>query len=320
MLRLILAMNMTELTGAVSGPSTDVAAAVDNVTLFLHIVSGLMLALVTGLMLYFVVRYHRSRHPKAVEVKSNVWLEVTWTVIPTILVMAMFWYGYEGFRMLRDVPDDAMTVKVTARMWNWTFEYENGKSTQELYVPVDKPVKLLMRSVDVIHSFYVPAFRLKEDVVPGSESMAWFKANSVGQTDIFCAEYCGEAHAYMLSRVVVLDSDEFDQWMESELPTPDPEAAAALAIMDAHDCTGCHSLSGSHNPDAPSLKGIFRRETLVERDGKEVKFLADEEYLIRSIRDPGAELVKGYAPTMDAPEDMSDEDLGVVIEYLKRVE
>ena len=317
MLRPILAMQLTELTGAVSGPSTDVAAAVDNVTLFLHIVSGVMLALVTGVMIYFVVRYRRSRHPKAIPVKSSILLEVTWTVIPTILVMAMFWYGYEGFRMLRDVPDGAMPVKVTARMWNWTFEYENGKKSQRLYVPVDKPVKLLMRSVDVIHSFYVPAFRLKEDVVPGQETMAWFKANSLGETDIFCAEYCGEAHAYMLSQVVVMDQGDFAAWMESDLPSPDPEASEALTIMELHDCTGCHSLSGSHSPDAPSLKAIFKRETLVERGGKEVKLVADEEYLVRSIRDPEAEVVKGYAATMEPPDDMTEEELGIVVNYLK---
>jgi len=310
-------MNMTDLTGATSGPSTDVAAAVDNVSLFLHVVSGLMLALVTGLMLYFVIRYRRSRHPRAIQVKSSMLLEVTWTVIPTILVMAMFWYGYEGFKMLREVPDGAMPVKVTARMWNWSFEYENGKISKELYVPVDKPVKLLMQSVDVVHSFYVPAFRLKEDVVPGQETFAWFKANTVGRTDIFCAEYCGEAHAYMMSQVVVMDGDEFDQWVGSDLPSPDPEESAALTIMEDHDCTGCHSLSGSHNPEAPSLKGIFGRETLVEREGKETRLEADEEYLIRAIRDPEAELVKGYAATMEPPEELSEEELEVIIEYLK---
>jgi cytochrome c oxidase subunit II len=317
MLQPILAMNMTNLTGATEGPSTDVAAAVDNISLFLHVTSGLMLALVTGLMLYFVIRYRRTRHPKAVQVKSSVALEVTWTVIPTILVLAMFWYGYEGFKMLREVPDGAMEVKVTARMWNWTFEYDNGKTSNELYVPVDRPVKLLMNSVDVIHSFYVPAFRVKEDVVPGQESMVWFKANSLGRTDIFCAEYCGEAHAYMLSQVVVMEDDEFEEWVASDLPSPDPDATAALNIMDEHDCTGCHSLSGSHNPDAPSLKEIFGRDTLVERDGKVLKLVADEEYLIRAIRDPQAELVKGYAATMEPPEDLSEEDLGVVVDYLK---
>jgi cytochrome c oxidase subunit 2 len=317
MLQPILAMNMTSLTGAASGPSTDVAAVIDNVSLFLHIVSGGMLALVTGLMLYFVVRYHRSRHPEAVEVKNSIALEITWTVIPTLLVLAMFWYGYQGFAMLRDVPDDAMVVKVTARMWDWTFEYENGKKSQQLFVPVDKPVKLEMRSLDVIHSFYVPAFRVKEDIVPGRDSMAWFKANTVGETDIFCAEYCGERHSYMLSQVVVMVPEAFDQWYSSTELSPDPVANDALTVMNRYACTGCHSLSGSHTPAAPSLAGVFNRQTLVVKDGQEQKIQADEAYLRRAVLNPDAEVVKGYAPTMRIPEGMTDEEMTLVIDYLK---
>lgn len=290
------------------------AEAVDNVFLFIISISVVLLLLVTVLMIWFAIKYNRKRHPEAKPVKQKIWLEITWTVIPTILVLAMFFYGYEGFKLIRDVPEDAMTVNVTGRMWNWSFEYENGKETDKLYVPRGKAIKLLLKSLDVLHSFYIPKYRIKEDAVPGRETYLWFKPQTVGPADIFCAEYCGQRHAYMLSQVIVMEEDEFQKWYaKTEKP---PGEMSAETIMEDLGCLDCHNLDDSAG-DRFSLKGIFGKKRVVLKDGKEIEVVADEEYLRRSILEPGAEIVKGMDNIMETPEELTEEQLKVIIEFLK---
>jgi cytochrome c oxidase subunit 2 len=140
-------------------------------------------------------------------------LEITWIVIPTILVLVMFWFGWEGYLETVDVPENAIPINVTAQMWKWSFEYEDGKTTDTLYVPVNQPVKLILNSVDVNHSFFIPAFRLKKDVFPNRERIAWFQAKKIGEYDIACSEYCGLNHSYMYSKIIVLPDEDFNNWM-----------------------------------------------------------------------------------------------------------
>jgi len=187
--------------------------SVDGAFLFTIVVSVFFLALNTGLMLYFVFKYSRKRNPKAVNVHSNTTLEVTWTVIPTILVLLMFWYGWIGYKEMVDIPEGAFPVEVTAQMWKWQFKYENGRQTDSLYVPVNTPVKLTFHSNDVNHSFFIPKFRLKKDVFPNKERTAWFIATEVGEYHIACAEYCGMNHSYMYSKIFVMPKEEFNNWM-----------------------------------------------------------------------------------------------------------
>lgn len=187
--------------------------SVDGAFLFTLIVSVFFLLLNTSLMIFFIIKYNRKRNPKAKNIHGSTSLEITWTVIPTILVLLMFWYGWVGYVEMTDVPEDAMPVKVTARMWQWSFEYENGRQTDSLYVPVNKPVVLTLISNDVNHSFFIPAFRLKKDVFPGRERVAWFMAEEVGEYDIACAEYCGLNHSYMYSKIFVMPQEEFDDWI-----------------------------------------------------------------------------------------------------------
>ena len=187
--------------------------SVDGAFLFTIIVSGFFLALNTSLMLYFVFKYSRKRNPKAVNVHSNATLEVTWTIIPTILVLLMFWYGWVGYKEMVDIPEDAFPIEVTAQMWKWQFKYENGRQTDSLYVPVNTPVKLTFHSNDVNHSFFIPKFRLKKDVFPNKVRTAWFIASEVGEYDIACAEYCGMHHSYMYSKIFVMPKEEFNNWM-----------------------------------------------------------------------------------------------------------
>jgi cytochrome c oxidase subunit II len=196
--------------------ASNFAHSVDSVFLFTLIVSVFFLVLITLLMIFFVIRYSRKRNPKATNVHSNLTLEITWTIIPTILVLIMFWYGWIGYKEMEDIPDDALTVDVTAMMWNWKFKYESGRETDSLYVPVNTPVVLNLRSSDVNHAFYIPAFRIKKDVYPGQDRKIWFEATNEGAFDIACAEYCGLQHSYMYSKIFVLSENDFNEWMNQE--------------------------------------------------------------------------------------------------------
>ena len=184
-------------------------------TTFLAI-TGISLLVLLGLliaMVYFVVRYSRKKNPHPTNIEGHVALEITWTVVPLVLFMGMFYMGWQDYLAELKVPENAVPVKVTAQMWKWTFEYENGKTTDSLYVPVNKPIKLILHSNDVNHSFFVPAFRLKKDVFPNRERIAWFIAEKTGRYNIACAEYCGLHHSYMYSRIIVMSENEFKNWM-----------------------------------------------------------------------------------------------------------
>ena len=198
-----------------SGASNFVTST-DTTFFFIVAVSVFFLLVITFYMIFFVIKYSRKRHPKAKNIHGNIPLEVTWTVIPTILVLIMFWMGWSGYKQMADAPKDAMNVDVTAQMWRWTFKYSNGVTADTLYVPVDKPVKVLLNSRDVNHSFFVPAFRVKKDVIPNRHNTAWFQADKVGTFDLFCAEYCGLNHSHMLSKVIVMPQDSFNSWLTNQ--------------------------------------------------------------------------------------------------------
>ena len=185
-------------------------------------ISVFFLLLVTAAMIYFVIRYRKSKNPVASNITGNTTLEVLWTLIPLALVLVIFWYGLVGFRTMREVPPDAMTVKVTARMWRWSFEYGNKKQSDSvLYVPLNKPIKMEIVSVDVNHSFYIPAYRIKEDAIPGRTNYLWFLPNQLGEYDILCAEYCGLNHSYMRGKVVVMNENDFNKWLLTPSETTD---------------------------------------------------------------------------------------------------
>ncbi|UCE06138.1 MAG: cytochrome c oxidase subunit II, partial [bacterium] len=197
--------------------AANMPQTVNNVFYFILAISVALLVFITFLMVFFVIKYHRKRNKKSKDIEGNTWLEITWTVIPTLLVLGMFYYGWIGYKIMKDVPEDAMVVNVTGRMWSWLFEYDNGVQTDTLYVPVDKPIRVNLKSQDVLHSFYIPAFRIKHDVVPGNErGYVWFHPRELGSYDVLCAEYCGQQHAYMTSKVIVLPEDEFKTWLASQ--------------------------------------------------------------------------------------------------------
>jgi cytochrome c oxidase subunit 2 len=198
------------------------------VGLSLLVLLGLLIAMVT-----FIIRYSRKRNPVASNIEGNLALEILWTVVPLGLFMYMFYLGWEGYRKISEIPEGALPLKVTARMWAWTFEYPNGVRTDTLYVPVNTPMKLLLHSMDVNHSLYIPAFRIKKDVIPNRENTMWFKTPRVASYDIACAEYCGLRHAYMYTKLVAKDSVHFEKWYSEESArqgkTYTPMLSAAVA-------------------------------------------------------------------------------------------
>ncbi len=292
--------------------------AVDPVFWFILGISAVMLIGITVVMIYFVIRYRRSRCPEPTSQNDgNLTLEVIWIVVPTIIVMAMFYYGWAAYLDLRNVPPDAMEVTATARMWSWDFEYDNGKHSDRLFVPAGKPVKVKLLSVDVLHSFFVPAFRVKRDTVPGMENQVWFVAKEEGSYDIFCAEYCGTGHADMITTVEAVAPAKFEEWLAGMDGSKETEKGRSLLAQ--HGCLGCHSLDGSKLV-GPTFKGIGDRQVTVISDGKEQAIASDRDYVSRSITAPGAAVVKGYPPVMPSYEGkVPEQDLEEMVDYLMQI-
>jgi cytochrome c oxidase subunit 2 len=295
---------------------TNLSASVDSVFLFIMVISLVLLVGVTGTMVYFAVRYRRSKHPRAESIEGNLALEIVWTVVPTLLVLAIFWVGWKGFVYMRTVPDDAMLVKVTARMWSWHFTYENGATGDVLKLPVNRPVKLSITSADVLHSLSIPAFRVKEDAVPGRENYLWFRPEVTGSYDLFCTEYCGMGHSAMVTKVEVMPERDFDAWYRE---TSGKTAAGpdGTKLFTEKGCFACHSVDGSPKV-GPTLKGVFGHRVAVLTGGKEREVAADEAYLRKSLIDPGADIVKGFPPIMPPQKGvLSDAEIDALVEYLK---
>jgi cytochrome c oxidase subunit 2 len=287
--------------------------AIDPVFMFLFGACLLLLLGITATMLYFVVRYHRSRAPEATShSEGNLWLEIVWIVLPTLLVLAMFYYGWAGYLSLRNVPPGALEVTATARQWSWSFSYPNGRTSPKLYVPAGRPVKVNLVSQDVIHGFFLPAFRVKRDVVPGMKNHAWFVASKPGSYDLFCSQYCGTDHSAMITTVEALPEAEFAAWLEQGEGSNEH---GGHELLEKHGCLGCHSEDGSTKV-GPTFKGIWGRSVTVVTAGAVRTITVDGVYLRRSILEPGADIVKGFPPIMP-PFSLKEEELAAIITYLK---
>ncbi|MCA9731103.1 cytochrome c oxidase subunit II [candidate division KSB1 bacterium] len=301
--------------------ASSFSAIVDDAFYFILFISVIFFVGIVATMIFFVVRYHHTRNKTVENIEGNLTLEIVWTVIPTILVMFMFYYGFIGYRDMRTPPEDAMKIKVTARKWSWTFTYENGYQAAELKVPKGRAVKAEIESEDVIHSFYIPAFRVKQDAVPGRDTFLWFNATETGTFDILCTEYCGDRHSYMLSTVEVLPGKQFDNWYAGTSGQQVTEGADLSALgeklVTLKGCTACHSLDGTPRISR-SFKGLFGMTETVLTQGKERQIVVDEEYLIRSIKEPDADKVKEFASIPMPPQNLTDDEIKAIVEYLKQ--
>lgn len=290
---------------------------VDPVFLFIFGISLLLLVGITATMIGFVIRYHRSRAPQPTSrAEGNIWLEIVWTALPTLLVLAMFYYGWEGYLALRTVPKNALPVTATARMWAWSFTYANGKTSPKLFVPVGKPVLVNLVSADVLHGFYIPAFRIKHDVVPGMKNHVWFMADKPGSYDLFCSVYCGTGHSSMISTVEAIPEAQFAAWLTGE--GEKKEERPGRALLEKYGCLGCHSLDGTKKV-GPTFKGLWGKSVTVLTNGVERTVTVDEDYLRRSLREPNADVVKGYPPIMPPFPGLSEEELKALEEYLEEL-
>ncbi len=277
---------------------STVASEVDSLFTFINVAGFILFAGIMITILIFVIKYRRKSEDDVTPVIThNSILEVTWTVIPIILILIVFSWGFRGFLKLSSPPSDAYEINVTAASWLWEFSYPNGGTTvNEVYVPVDRPVKFIMRSDDVLHSLYIPDFRIKMDVLPNRYTTTWFQATSTGEATLYCTEYCGTAHSDMLATVHVLSIEEFEEWLETGLEIDEdmPLADLGRQTYTSAGCNACHTLDGTDRI-GPSFLNLFGSERELV-DGSVV--VADEDYLRRSILEPQAEVTAGYPNNM----------------------
>ncbi|MBQ0718464.1 MAG: cytochrome c oxidase subunit II [Sulfitobacter litoralis] len=303
--------------------ASNFVEGVDKAFIVILGISFVFLIGLTVVMIYFVFKYNKKRNPKATQIKGSTTLEIIWTVVPFLLTMVMFYYGWAGWKPMQKAPKDAMEITVIGRMWNFTFEYENGKRTDTLFLPKDQAIKLNLVAMDVLHSLYIPAFRVKQDMVPGLENNSmWFEPQKEGVYELYCAEYCGLQHSYMYTYVKVMPEAAFTDWLVDTTQVSndvlESPTATGKRIMQNIGCFACHSLDGSKLV-GPSFKGVWGTERTV-KTGKEMRqVMADEEYIKSSIYDPNADLVDGFGKGLMLTYEgqLSEDDIGNIIEYLK---
>jgi len=291
---------------------------VDKAFLIILGISLFFLISLTTLMIVFVIKYNRKKHQKAVQIKDNALLEFTWTAVPMILVLFMFYIGWEGFLPMRKPPQDAMHVKAIARMWKWTFEYPGNKQSDTLVLPINKAVKLDLISKDVIHGMFIPAFRIKEDVVPGKNNYTWFIPGELGDFDLFCSAYCGVSHSYMYAVVRIVPDEKYKNWLAILPVKKADENNEGYKLLEKNGCFACHSVDGSKLV-GPSFKGLYGSTHEVVSNGTNRTITADDLYIQTSILDPGKDIVLGFPQgVMKSYKGLiKEKDLPKIYEYMK---
>jgi cytochrome c oxidase subunit 2 len=295
------------------------ARHLDALYLFELVVAGFFTILIFLLIVIFAVRYRRGAavdrsRPPLVSRR----MEVLWISVPLLLELVMFVWATLLFYHVYEPPPGALEVYVVGKQWMWYVQHSEGRAEiNELHVPLGQPIKLTMTSQDVIHSFFVPAFRVKQDVLPGRYTTLWFEPTRVGRYHLFCAEYCGTNHSGMVGWVTVMEPVEFQQWLSQAGSGPSMAEQGERLFVQYH-CAGCHR--GSQVVQAPRLEGVYGRPVPIQQ-GNEVRFTrADERYLRDSILEPKKEVVAGYQPLMPSFKDqITEPDLLKVIAYIKSI-
>jgi cytochrome c oxidase subunit II len=294
-------------------PASSGAGNVDALFIFLLLLAGFMSLAIFTMIVVFAVKFRYRPGHRAEQIEGSVPLEVTWSVVPLAIFMVIFVWGAILYFRERTPPRQADAVYVVAKQWMWKLEHEQGqKEINELHVPVGRDIKLIMTSQDVIHSFYVPAFRIKQDVLPGRYTTAWFHATRPGVYHLFCAEYCGTSHSGMIGQVVVLEPAQYQAWLAGGI-TFGSLAANGESLFQQLGCPTCHRFDIQGR--GPNLVGIFGQPVELE-DGRTV--IADENYIRESILSPNAKIVSGFKPIMPTFQGLVDEDqVTALVAYIK---
>ena len=288
------------------------AGKVDALYIYLLSVTAFFTILIFVLILTFGLKYRRKPGRKPQDVHTSHALELTWSIIPFLLTLVMFAWGAGLYVHMTRAPDDAMPIDVIGKQWMWKMQHPNGKrEINELHIPMGRPIKLTLASQDVIHSFYIPAFRVKQDVVPGRYTSEWFTATQIGEYHIFCAEYCGDQHSGMIGKVIVMEPAKYQAWLAGTPPDQAPPAAGEK-LFTQYGCITCHGQRG------PGLAGVFMSKRRVIEDGKEIEVTAGDNYLRESILNPSRKIVVGFQPLMPTyAGQLSEEQVLDLIAYIK---
>jgi cytochrome c oxidase subunit II len=297
--------------------ASTAAPGVDAVFNLILGVCVVFFLIVVVTLLLFVVKYRQRPGVEAEETPThNMRLEILWSVIPLIIVLFIFWKSFTVFMDMYTVPDNAYEIQVTAQKWSWAFTYPNGYVDENLHVPVNQPIRLIMSSKDVIHSLWIPKFRVKMDIPPGRYTSMWFTATKEGKYKLLCTEYCGEAHSDMLAVAQVHPEGEYEEWLKDASNFLDkyPPAEAGEMLYMRRGCTQCHSSDGTART-GPTFQGIFGKTHQFQGGGSAV---VDENYIRESILDPQAKIKAGYQGVMPTYKGvLKDEEISVIIEYIK---
>ena len=294
------------------GASTN-AGDVDALFIFLLVITGLVTIAIFILILAFAAKYRRRKGVEAEQIEGSQALEITWSIIPLGVFLVIFAWGAIIYFHERTPPAGATEVYVVAKQWMWKLQHEGGqREINELHVPVGRDVKMIMTSQDVIHSFYVPAFRIKQDVLPGRYSYVWFHATKAGTYHLFCAEYCGTQHSGMIGQVVVMEPGQYQAWLSGG-PVSGSLAQNGETLFQQLGCNTCHRSDVQGR--GPNLAGLFGKTVALE-DGRTV--VADENYVRESILNPTAKVVSGFKPIMPTFQGMvGEEQLNQLVAYVK---
>lgn len=311
--------NLAQAQSFMPTEGTKIATQVDNLYAFLLLASFVSCVILIGGMIFFVWKYRRkTNNDKTAYITHNTFLEFLWSFIPLVIFLGVFGWGWYIYHDMREMPKDALEVHVFGKQWAWEFEYKSGVKTGNLIVvPVNKDVKLIMTSKDVIHSFYIPSFRIKQDVVPGRYTALWFHADKLGEFHVFCAEFCGTQHSGMLATLKVVTQAEYDAWLEEESQVGTlPLAQRGAKLFQSKACSSCHSTADASTKVGPSL---FKKFGTMEHEEDMADVLVDENYVRESILTPNAKIVKGFPkgvmPTFQGQ--LSETELNALIEYIK---
>ena len=294
------------------------AGEVDTIFYFIYWLCVAFFILIVGATGYFAWAYRkRSDDDRTSPIRGNHQLEVLWSAIPSILLVVMFAWGFSAFMDQQKAPADAIDISITGQKWSWTMTYENGgQDGNHLVVPVNQPVELTMHSVDVLHSFYIPAFRVKRDVIPNRYTTIWFEATELGTFHIFCTEYCGDLHSDMIGTVDVVTQEQYEEYLGTLQGCADGESLAdcGARIYTRQGCSACHSVDGS-TIIGPTFQNLFGAERAFT-DGTSA--VADENYIRQSVMEPNSQIVEGFAPAMPTYAGrIDDEEITALIAYIR---